>query len=183
MAAFPPPANATLVYSHAQVEAALDDLAVALNRHFAGRTVTALCVMNGGLIFAGQLLPRLNFDVRIDYCHATRYRDTTRGSDLEWHARPRGDLADRCVLVLDDILDEGITLDAIVAACNRAGAAEVVSAVLLDKHHDRRIDGCDADYAALTVDDRYVFGFGMDYQGAYRHLDAIYAIDESAGDD
>ena len=76
----------------------------------------------------------------------------------------------------DDILDEGNTMQAIIDYCREQGADEVVSAVLLDKRHERRLPGVAADYAALEVDDRYVFGFGMDYEGCLRHLDAIHAL-------
>jgi hypoxanthine phosphoribosyltransferase len=172
------PADAQCLFEPEQIAQALDELAARLNRHFAGQRVVALCVMNGGLIFSGHLLPKLQFDIRVDYCHATRYQDSTSGTTLKWIAEPWQAIAEQNILILDDILDEGNTLKSIVEYCREKQAADVVSAVLLDKHHDRRIENVQADYAALCVEDRYVFGFGMDYEGAYRNLDAIYALAE-----
>jgi hypoxanthine phosphoribosyltransferase len=80
------------------------------------------------------------------------------------------------VLVLDDILDEGQTLQSIVQYCESQGASKIISAVLLRKNHDRCIDEQLTDNIALYVEDEYVFGFGMDYDGKYRQLDSIYAL-------
>jgi len=173
------PANCERLFNAGQIQQALDTLAQQLNASLANQPVVALCVMNGGLIFTGQLLTRLTFETAIDYCHATRYRNTTRGDTLQWLSRPQQNLQDRTVLILDDILDEGVTLKAIQDYCRMQGAARVLCAVLLEKHHNRRIESVEADFVALHVEDRYVFGFGMDYKGNYRNLDAIYALGES----
>ena len=135
-----------------------------------------LPVMNGGLIYAGQLLPLINIPVQVDYIHATRYRNTTQGFELEWKVYPQHELKDRVVIVLDDILDEGYTLDAIVNYCKQQQVVAVKSSVLVTKTHQRRDTYITADFSAMTVPDKYVFGFGMDYQGQLRNLDAIYAL-------
>lgn len=174
------PDNCRLVFDQAQLQAALQKLAAGLNQRLAGSEVTVLCVMNGGLIFSGQLLPLLTCDCIIDYCHATRYRNRTEGADLHWLAEPQTSLSGKTVLVLDDILDEGNTLKAVMEYCRGNGATAVLSAVLLDKKHDRRINNLKADYVALVVEDEYVFGFGMDYEGRYRNLPAVYAVDSNS---
>ena len=173
------PANCRQVFSRAQIDAALDALAQTMTPALAGKQPLMLCVMQGGLIFAGQLIPRLRFDLDIDYIHATRYRNGLRGADIEWKAEPASSLAGRNVVILDDILDEGYTLKAISAYCRRQGAADVKSAVLLHKQHARGDKTVNADFVALEVEDRYVFGFGMDCEGRYRQLDAIYALEEA----
>ncbi len=138
----------------------------------------ALCVMIGGLVPAGMLLPRLEFPLEIDYCHATRYRGATSGGELHWLARPQLDLKDRVVLIIDDILDEGHTLAQIIGDCRAQGARAVYTAVLANKLHDRRISGLKADFVGLDVADHYVFGAGMDYKGWFRNLNGIYAAPE-----
>jgi hypoxanthine phosphoribosyltransferase len=171
-------ARAKLIFDAATIAAALDTLAAQLEARLRNQYPLMLCVMNGGMIFTGHLLTRMGIDLQIDYLHATRYRNQTRGSDeLNWLVAPRISLTDRCVVVLDDILDEGKTLEALIAYCKQQGAREVISAVLLEKHHDRRVPNLSCDFSALAVADHYVFGFGMDYKGRYRHLNAIYAID------
>jgi hypoxanthine phosphoribosyltransferase len=179
------PAGCKLVFDNREISSALDRLAEKLNQQLTEENPLVLCVMQGGLVFAGQLIPKLGFMLEIDYIHATRYNNKTSGSELSWKARPAAPLKDRTVLILDDILDEGLTLQSIIQYCRSQGAAKVVSAVLLRKIHDRcvgqeTIDSALTDNIALTVEDKYVFGFGMDYNGQYRQLDSIYAIEEDA---
>ena len=104
------PDHAELVFNSQQIQRSLDQLADKLNQSFHNTDVIALCVMNGGLIFTGQLLLRLKFEVKVDYCHVTRYNNTTTGKTLQWLAKPHHTLKNKSVLILDDILDEGITL-------------------------------------------------------------------------
>ena len=140
-----------------------------------------LTVMNGGLFFAGELALNLHTDFEFDYVHASRYHGTA-GAALNWIKKPELDLSGRDVLLVDDILDEGPTLLAIRDYCHDQGAASVRIAVLADKQHDRRVPGIVADYACLTIPDRYVFGFGMDWNGHGRNLPAIHALaDDGAG--
>jgi len=136
-----------------------------------------LCVMNGGLILTGQLLPLLKFPVQAEYLHATRYRQETTGGILEWKLRPDIDMNDRTIIIVDDILDEGTTLCAIADYCQAHGATEVLTAVLVDKQHDRKArPGLKADFTGLMVEDRFLFGFGMDYKGYWRNAPGIYAV-------
>jgi len=178
------PPGCKLVYSNTEICTALDDLAARLNQQLKGENLVALCVMQGGLIFSGHLIPRLECMLEIDYIHATRYDNKTTGGSLAWKSYPVTPLKDRTVLIMDDILDEGNTLKSIIQYCESQGAARVVSAVLLKKKHNRclehhSIENSLTDNIALTVEDEYVFGFGMDYNGQYRQLHSIYAVEES----
>lgn len=177
------PEGCSQVYSNAQINDSLLSLAARLNQQLAGEEVLALCVMQGGLVFSGQLIPYLDFMVEIDYIHITRYENETQGGQISWKSYPQSSLEGRTVLILDDILDEGKTLKAIIDYCHSQGVRKVVSAVLLMKMHDRNDDLPEItaslhDNFALTVDDHYVFGFGMDLHGKYRQLDSIYALSE-----
>lgn len=153
-------------------------LAGEVNQQLAGRVPVVLAVMNGGLISAGQLLPRLDFPLELSYLHATRYRGATTGGALKWLAQPDIELAGREVLLVDDILDEGHTLAAVREWCLDAGAARVWIAVATDKQHDRKVSGLAADFCGVPVPDRYIFGEGMDYHGYFRNLPGIHALPE-----
>ncbi len=168
-------ARAEEIFSAAEVEAALDRMAAQITPSLRGSDPLALVVMKGGLIPAGMLLPRLDFPLRLDYIHATRYRDRTFGADLHWKKAPEESLQGRTVLVIDDILDEGHTLEAIVSYCREQGARRVFSAVLVEKRHDRGC-GFQADFVGLEAPDRYLFGCGMDYLGWGRNLASIRAV-------
>ncbi|WP_287366007.1 hypoxanthine-guanine phosphoribosyltransferase [Thauera sp.] len=161
----------------ATVEAALDRMAEAITARLADRNPLVYAVMNGGLIFAGRILPRLPFPLEVAYLHATRYGHALQGTLLDWRVRPTQDLRDRTVLVLDDILDEGHTLKAIIEHLKEEGAAEVLSAVLVHKLHDRKASpGMRADFSGLDIADRFLFGCGMDYKGYWRNAPGIYAV-------
>lgn len=140
------------------------------------RNPLVLCVMNGGLFITAELLRRMNFLLELDYVHVSRYQGELEGGELNWIRFPEDKVRGRHVLIIDDILDVGITLKEIKAACNEAGAADVKSAVLTIKQHDRRLVDSTADYVGVEVPDRYVFGCGMDYKGYYRNLTSIYAV-------
>lgn len=169
---------ADLIFSKDQIDAALDRMAAAMTARLGDSDPLMLCVMTGGMIPATELLLRLTFPLRIDYLHATRYQGATSGGELAWIAQPRESLQDQVVVVIDDILDEGRTLAAILEECKRAGAREVYSAVLVEKDHDRKQGVLAADFTGLVVPDRYVFGYGMDYKGYLRNLPGIYAVKE-----
>jgi hypoxanthine phosphoribosyltransferase len=169
-------ARADLIHSAQAVQKALDKMAEHIAQSLSGRDPILLAVMTGGMVPAVRLSSRLTFPHRMDYVHATRYESGVKGGHLEWRARPHLDLSGSSVLIVDDILDEGITLSAIIDYCRRAGARDVRTAVLVEKEHDRNRTGLSPDFAGLRVPDRYVFGCGMDYQEYFRHLPAIYAL-------
>ena len=131
--------------------------------------------MGGAVVFTGHLLPWLRFPLSFDYLQVTRYQNTTQGGSVNWKVFPQENLHGRVVLVLDDILDEGITLAAIRKRVIDSGAKAFYSAVLVDKDIGRA-KPLQADFVGLKLPDRYVFGFGMDIKGAWRNLPAIYAI-------
>jgi len=172
--------GAELLFSAEQIQVALKRVAEEISQQLADSDPLVISVLNGGLIPAGHLLPLLNFPLQTDVLHATRYRGETSGGELQWLLYPQQNLQGRTVLIVDDILDEGHTLKAIVAYCQQQGAKQVQSMVLLEKQHQRRCAGVAADYVALTVADRYVVGYGMDYHGYLRNVNGIYALDELA---
>jgi hypoxanthine phosphoribosyltransferase len=170
-------ADADLIYSEQQLSHALDCMAADITARLETANPLVICVLVGGLIATGHLVTRLRFPLQLDYLHATRYRGKTSGGELHWLARPHHSLKDRVILLVDDILDEGHTLAAIVEDCYAQGAREVLTAVVLEKRHDRG-QGIKASFTGLSVEDRYVFGFGMDYKEFLRPLPAIYAVKE-----
>ncbi len=167
--------TADLLHSQEVVEQALDRMAVEITGKLAGEDPVVLCVLNGALIPMGHLLTRLTFPLRQDYIHATRYGTETTGTQLEWIGHPSTSLKGETVLVIDDILDEGITLAAITDACREAGARSIYTAVLVEKVRVRN-STIQADFTGLKVEDRYVFGYGMDYKGYLRNVAGIYAV-------
>ncbi len=169
--------EADCVLSAAAIDAAVSQVAAQVTERLGQKNPLIYCVMNGGLMFCGHLLRHLDFPLEVAYLHATRYGHSLTGTFLAWRVRPTQDLRGRSVLVVDDILDEGQTLEAIVAHLREEGAAEVLTAVLVDKRHTRKVrPDIRADFTGAEVEDRYLFGCGMDYKGYWRNLPAIYAL-------
>lgn len=165
--------QADLLYNELEVAEAVSNIAEELNLEYALKQPIVLCVMGGGVVFTGQLLPQLTFPLEFDYVQATRYHGSTEAADLKWVIKPKSLIINRNILILDDILDEGITLKAIVDECEQLGASEVKVAVLVDKALSKP-KPIQANYVGLSVPERYVFGCGMDVFGWWRNLPAIY---------
>jgi len=170
-------ATADLLHSEQEIETAIDKMAQQINVALADRNPLLLCVMNGGVVTFGKLLTRLSIPLTIDAINASRYQNLTSGGSIEWLVKPVTSLKGRTVLLVDDILDEGITLQAICQYCREQGATAIYSAVLVDKilDHQKPIT---ADFIGLKVENRYVFGYGMDYKGYLRNAPGIYACKE-----
>lgn len=172
--------KADCLRSAREVDEALARMAREITERLAGTDPIAFCIMNGGLFVTGRLVDKLPFALELDYLHATRYGTELTGGNLLWKVKPERSLEGRTVLLVDDILDEGVTLAEITRYCREAGAAQVYSAVLVDKLHDRKAPGAKADFVGMEVEDRFLFGCGMDIAGYWRNLPALYAMKEQA---
>lgn len=169
--------TADLVCPAATVSEAVTRLASEITARLADSFPLVLCVMRGAVIFSGQLLPQLRFPLELDYVEATRYGAATRGGEISWRMAPALPVTGRTVLVLDDILDEGLTLAAIRDKLIDMGAGRVFIAVLSEKETGRP-KPVTADFTGVMLPNRYVFGCGLDAKGLWRNLPDIYALKE-----
>ncbi len=171
--------DAEVLFAAEEVASAVDRVAAAINATpaIADAHPLLLCVMTGGVVFTGQLMTRLDFPLDFDYLHVTRYGQDLSGGALSWRAAPWKSVKERTVVVVDDILDEGVTLSVVRERLLQMGAHAVFTVVLADKENGKE-KPIAADFVALTVPDRFVFGYGMDAHGAWRNLPAIYAMKE-----
>ena len=170
-------ASAERLFDIATVERAVDVMAAAITAKLHDRNPLLLTVMTGGIVPAAMLLQRLDFPLQVDYIHVTRYGDKTSGGDIDW-VRPPPDVAGRTVLLVDDLLDHGVTLQAAVERCLEHGAAAVLTAVLFVKQIENRRGLATTDFHALETSDRYLFGLGMDYKHYWRNGPGVFAVPE-----
>ena len=168
-------AEAEELFSADEVRAAVARMAKDISAKLEDEFPVVLSVMGGAAIFTGQLLPLLEFPLEFGAIEVTRYNNDIQGREITWRLPPRDNVRDRTVLVVDDILDEGITLAAIRKRLLEMGARKVYSAVFADKDIGRA-KPVSADFVGVRVPNRYVFGFGMDAYGLWRNLPAIYAL-------
>lgn len=170
-------ARADVIHDKDVVQKAVQHMARRISEDLSKVDPIILCAMNGGLLPTAMLMPHLRFPAKFDYVHATRYHEKTAGNELCWQREPSQALKGRHLLVIDDILDEGYTLESILNYCEGYEPASLRAAVLIQKSHDRGVRP-PVDYIGLSVPDRYVFGCGMDFKGYWRNLPAIYALPE-----
>lgn len=169
--------KATCLCSKEEVDVALDKMAQEIHNKLSDTNPVVLCVMIGAIIPVGHLLTRLDFPLEVDYVHATRYRGELKGGDIHWKSTPRVSLQGRTVLIVDDVLDGGVTLKAIVDYCEQQGAKKVYTAALVEKENSRISGGLQkADFIGLEVENRYIFGYGLDYKEYLRNAPGIYAV-------
>jgi hypoxanthine phosphoribosyltransferase len=169
--------RAECLYSFTEINEALDRMALEITHKLKEANPLILCVMTGALVPMGHLVTRLHFPIEIDYIHATRYQGTTRGGDLHWLVEPRKNLKDRTVIIVDDIMDGGLTLAAIMDYCRQAQAKDIYTAVMVSKKRKREAGvNFEPDFVGVETEDKYLFGFGLDYEEYLRNVPGIYAV-------
>lgn len=151
-------------------------LGAELAREYSARPPIILALMDGAFCFAADLCRAIPLEgVELQFRRAASYRDGTEPGRLE--LEPLGDLAGEHVLVVDDIIDSGLTLAAVVAAAHAARAESVATCVLLDKPGRRRPGGLPrADHVGFAIPDLFVVGYGLDHQGRWRHLPDVCVL-------
>ena len=168
--------KSSVIYSEIEIKTVIKNIADQVNQTIKTDDLYVLCVMNGALIFAGQLLPRLEKNIQYSYIHATRYAASLTGGPIHWLVKPPIDIEGKTVLILDDILDEGITLREIAATCLAMKAKAIYTAVLFDKEITQE-KSYFPNFIGLKVPNRFVFGYGLDCKGLGRNLPHLYALD------
>jgi hypoxanthine phosphoribosyltransferase len=158
------------------MQAVFDRLAATIAAELKAVNPVLLAVMYGGVYAAVQLSMRLTIPHEFDYVHLTRYRGGLDGGEIHWELRPRASLRGRVVLVVDDILDRGHTLDALLTALQQIGVAHAYTAVLVAKSDSGRSRRPAVDFVGVEVAGGYVFGCGMDYKGHWRGLSSVFMV-------
>lgn len=169
-----------VLLSHDQIAARVKEMAAELSRHYADRRPVFLGVMNGALFFLADLVRAMSSDVEICCVRLASYAGSqstglVRGLD---DADLRAAVEGREVLIIDDILDTGRTLHALVAKLHEHNVASVKICVLLEKRSAREIP-VRAEWAGFQIEDEFVVGYGLDHDGHHRQLDSICVLDSS----
>jgi hypoxanthine phosphoribosyltransferase len=150
----------------------LDELAAEVTRTFSGKPVTVVGILNGCLMFVADVIRRIDLPLRVAFITASSYHGTTTAGKLEIHDELLPDITGRHVLLLDDILDTGKTLTRVVAHLIDRGAASVKVGVLLRKIGRQEVP-FEPDFVGFTIPDKFVVGYGLDFNDEYRHLPYI----------
>ncbi len=166
-----------IVLSNETILAGIEKMGNQISKDYGENEFIALCIMKGAMVFCGHLIDKISSPLHLDYMDVSRYGNELTGNSLLVKTEPSSNMENCKVLIIDDMIDEGETLLYVQNYCKEKGAAEIKTAVLLDKKHNRRIDASiPIDYCAFTIPDKFIFGFGIDCKGLYRNLPDIYAL-------
>jgi len=161
-----------------QIRIRVGELASEIARTYEGKPVTVVGILNGCLMFVADVIRQINLPLRVAFITASSYRGGTTAGKLEIHDELLPDITGRHILLLDDILDTGKTLTRIVAHLIDRGAESVKVGVLLRKIGRQEVP-FEPDFVGFTIPDKFVIGYGLDFDDEYRHLPFIGVL--SAG--
>lgn len=148
------------------------DLASDINRDFAPRETVIVAVLNGTVVFLADLLRQLTFPVHLEFVRASSYGSGTTSGELQFTSNGSLEVRGRDVLVVDDILDTGKTLDRVVSHLRQFKPRRLRTCVLLDKKARRQVK-IRSDYTGFSIPDLFVVGYGLDFAERYRNLPYI----------
>ena len=167
-----------ILYSTKQIQERVKELGEQITRDYAGKDLLVVCVLKGSLYFTADLIRHIDIPLSLDFMAVSSYGTATSTSGI---ARITKDLDDeiegRHILIAEDILDTGLTLDYLVKLLKLRNPADIKICALLDKKC-KRITGVKADYSGFEIPNLFVVGYGLDYQHKYRHLPFICVFRE-----
>jgi hypoxanthine phosphoribosyltransferase len=162
-----------VLYDEGQIRAKVKELGETLSRDFDGRNPLVICVLKGAFIFMSDLVKEMPIKLELDFMAVSSYGASTKSSgvvkiikDLDTSVEGRD------VLIVEDIIDSGLTLSYLIDVLERRNAKSVTVATLFDKPARRSVD-LEADYTGFSLPDEFVVGYGLDYAEKYRNLPFI----------
>ena len=169
-----------ILLSESQIQARVRELGRQIEADYQGKPLTIVAVLTGSLILLADLIRQIQLPLRVALIQASSYKGaTTSGGALILNEAFAPDVAGRDVLLLDDILDTGHTLGTLVCRMADRGALSVKTAVLLRKVGRQEVR-LEPDYCGFVIPDRFVVGYGLDFDDDYRHLPYVGVLDESS---
>jgi hypoxanthine phosphoribosyltransferase len=158
------------------LDARIGEIATELTERYKGEPLVVLVVLKGAVPFSVDLIRQLAMPITVDYIRAKSYAGLESTGEVVFSHLPEEPLGSRHVLILEDILDTGHTVERILEVVRAQHPTSVALAVLLDKP-SRRLRPVDADYTGFTIEDRFVVGYGLDHNERFRELAAIHTLD------
>ena len=169
---------ARVLYHESAILSRLDELAQQITGDYEGKELTVIAILNGGFIFMADLLRRIPLPLQVDGWRVSSYHGTKTTGEINFRQTQLADVRGRHVLLLDDLLDSGLTIHSIGERLkSEAGAASLRVCVLLRKNTGRARHA-EADYVGFDIPDEFVVGYGLDYNERYRNLPFIGILNE-----
>lgn len=171
--------NLTLLYGEQEIQRRLDGLAEEITRHYAGEPLVVICVLKGAFMFFSDLVKRLDANVSVDFVRVASYGSGTESTrNISFTKDIEISLQDKHVLLIDDIVDSGMTMSFLLQQFMARQAASISVAALISKKERREADVV-VDFVGFEVSQKgYIVGYGLDYAERYRALPAIYIMNK-----
>lgn len=164
--------------SEEEISKKLDELAEQINKDYEGQELHMICILKGGVMVMSELAKRLKVTVTMDFMAVASYwGETTSSGSVKFIKDLDDPIEGKNVLIVEDIIDTGRTLSFLVKILEAKAPKSIKLCTLLDKPHRRVVDDIKVDYAAFTIPDEFVVGFGLDYEQKYRNLPYIGVVE------
>ncbi len=165
-----------LLISKEEINRKVEELAEKLKSEYKGKNPVFIGVLKGAFVFLADLIRRMDMPLEVDFIWVSSYGSSKESSgEIKVIAEPSTDLRGRDVVIIEDILDTGLSLKEIVDYMKGKGVKSVKICVLLDKRERRKVD-IEADYVGFSIPDRFIVGYGIDYAEKFRNLEGIWAL-------
>jgi len=162
------------------VRVGIKTIAAQLNRDYKDQELVVVMLLKGAMIFTADICRQLEMPLQIECLNVASYHGGTESAgEVQFLDRELPDLSGKNILLIDDILDTGLTLASVSEKLHNLGIASLKTCVLLDKNKSI-IPNLTADYVGFKIENEFVVGYGLDYQGLYRNLPYIGVLNEEA---
>lgn len=169
-----------VLISEKEIDNRILEIAGRINKDYEGEELTLICVLKGGVMFMCDLAKRLNLNVRLDFMSVSSYGSETKSSGVVKIIKDLDDSIDgKNVLVVEDIIDSGNTLSYLMDILKKRGPKSIKLCTLLDKPSRREKKDVFVDYVCFEIEDKFVVGYGLDYDQRYRNLPYIGVMELS----
>nr|WP_298057067.1 hypoxanthine phosphoribosyltransferase [uncultured Lachnoanaerobaculum sp.] len=169
-----------VLISEKEIDNRILEIADRINKDYEGEELTLICVLKGGVMFMCDLAKKLNLNVRLDFMSVSSYGSETKSSGVVKIIKDLDDSIDgKNVLVVEDIIDSGNTLSYLMDILKKRGPKSIKLCTLLDKPSRREKKDVFVDYVCFEIEDKFVVGYGLDYDQRYRNLPYIGVMELS----
>ncbi|MHC4662115.1 MAG: hypoxanthine phosphoribosyltransferase [Planctomycetota bacterium] len=164
-----------ILYTPEAIQERIRELALEIDAAYRGKDLSIVAVLTGSLVFLADLIRFLPFPLTLNFLTARSYRAAVPNGDIEYVEHFKEDLTGRNVLVIDDIIDTGGTMQCVCENIRKYNPASLATCILLDKPSRRKTD-ISADWIGFSVPDEFIVGYGLDFKGHYRNLPYLAAL-------
>jgi hypoxanthine phosphoribosyltransferase len=168
----------TTLFTRAQIEKRVAEMAQQITADFAGSELIALCVLKGAVFFCTDLMRHMTMDVAIDFIQVSSYGNQKYSSGVVTILKePQLDMRGKAVLIVEDIIDSGLSMREVFNYIESRGASKVKTATFLDKPKARKVP-FNADYVGFSIEPQFVVGYGLDFAEKYRNLPEVQVLSD-----